>query len=67
MKRIKPDVPVDDSEQAWIKKYRAAIPELPPKPLFKRMVGRLGYLVGIVFGKSKRALARKRDRGKFAA
>ena len=67
MKRIKPDVPLDDSEQAWINKYRAAISESPPKPLFKRMVGRLGYLVGIVFGKSKRVLTRKRDRGKFAA
>jgi hypothetical protein len=69
MKRIKPDVPVpvDESEQAWINKYRAAISEPPPKPLFKRMVGRLGYLVGIAFGKSKRVLTRKRDRGKFAA
>jgi hypothetical protein len=67
MKRTKPDVPADDSEQAWISKYRAAIPEPPAKPMFKRMVGRLGYLVGIVFGKSKRALTRKRDRGKFAA
>jgi hypothetical protein len=24
----------------------------PPKPIFKRMVGRLGYLVGIVLGKA---------------
>jgi hypothetical protein len=57
MRRLKPDVPVvDDSEQAWINKYRAAISEPPPKPIFKRMVGRLGYLVGIVFGKSKRVL-----------
>ncbi len=68
MKRSKPDVPVvDDSEQAWINKYRAAISEPPPKPIFKRMVGRLGYLVGIVLGKSKRLFTRKQDRGKFAA
>jgi len=53
MKRSKPDVPVvDDSEQAWINKYRAAISEPAPKPIFKRMVGRLGYLVGIVLGKA---------------
>ncbi|OLD15246.1 MAG: hypothetical protein AUI85_11955 [Acidobacteriales bacterium 13_1_40CM_3_55_5] len=68
MKRSKPDVPVvDDSEQAWINKYRAAISEPAPKPIFKRMVGRLGYLVGIVLGKSKRLFTRKQDRGKFAA
>ena len=62
------DADVDGgSEQAWINKYRAAISEPPPKPTFKRMVGRLGRLVGMVLGKSKRVLTRKRDRGKFAA
>ena len=56
MKRLQPDIAVeDDSEQVWIAKYRAAISEPPPKPLFKRMVGHLGYVVGIILGKSKRA------------
>jgi hypothetical protein len=51
----KPNVAiVDDSEQAWINKYRAAIPETPPKSIFKRVVARLGYLLGIILGKSKR-------------
>jgi hypothetical protein len=55
MKRLKPDVEVvDDSEQEWIAKYRAAISEPPPKPLFKRMVGHLGYVLGIIRERSKR-------------
>ncbi len=38
MKRLQPDIAVeDDSEQVWIAKYRAAISEPPPKPLFKEM------------------------------
>ena len=49
MKTNRPDVAdVDGSEQAWINKYRAAISEPPPKPLVKRMVAGLGYVVGII-------------------
>ncbi len=63
MKRLKPDIAVeDDSEQVWIAKYRAAISEPPPKPLFKRMVGHLGYVVGIILGKSKRFLKAARPK-----
>jgi hypothetical protein len=62
MKRLQPDIAVeDDSEQVWIK-YRAAISEPPPKPLFKRMVGHLGYVVGIILGKSKRVLTAARPK-----
>jgi len=63
MKRLQPDIAVeDDSEQVWIAKYRAAISEPPPKPLFKRMVGHLGYVVGIILGKSKRFLTAARPK-----
>jgi hypothetical protein len=58
MKRPKPDVPTVDAEQEWINKYRAAIPE-PPKPLFKRMVGRLRYLGRMILGKSKKLVTRR--------
>lgn len=57
MKKLKPDVAdVDRSEQAWIDKYRAAISEPAPQPIFEKIVGRLGYVVGIILGKSKRLL-----------
>jgi hypothetical protein len=55
MKRLKSEVAVvDDPEQAWINKYRAAISEPPPKPVFKRMIA---YLVGTIIGESKRLLS----------
>lgn len=51
----KPDVAiVDDSEQAWINKYRAAIPETPPQSIFKRVVAQLGYFLEIILRESKR-------------
>jgi hypothetical protein len=54
MNTLKPDIAiVDDAEQAWIKKYRAAISE-PPPPVFRRMVA---YLVGMIIGESKRILS----------
>jgi hypothetical protein len=55
MKRLKPDIAVErDPEQEWINKYRAAISEPPPQPIFEKILGRLGYLVGIILGKSKK-------------
>jgi hypothetical protein len=55
MNTIKPDIAiVDDAEQAWIKKYRAAISGPPPKPVFRKMVA---YLVGMIIGESKRILS----------
>ena len=57
MNTLKPDIAiVDDAEQAWIKKYRAAISEPPPKPVFRRMVA---YLVGMIIGESKKILSRR--------
>jgi len=53
--RLKSEVAlVDDPEQAWINKYRAAISEPPSKPVFRRMVA---YLVGMIIGESKRILS----------
>ena len=38
MKRLKPDVRVeDDFAQAWINKHRAGISERPPQPLYKKI------------------------------
>ena len=55
MKRLKPEIAVkDDPEQEWINKYRAAISEPRPQPIFEKIVGRLGYLVGIILGKTKK-------------
>jgi hypothetical protein len=63
MKTNRPDVAdVDGSKQAWINKYRAAISEPPPKPLVKRMVAGLGYVVGIILGKSKRVFTAVRPK-----
>jgi len=57
MKRLKSEVAVlDDPEQAWINKYRAAISEPPQQPIFKKIVDRLVYVLGIILGKSKRVL-----------
>jgi len=54
MKRLKSEVAVvDDLEQAWINKYRAAISEPPQRPIFNKIVDRLGYVLGIILGKSK--------------
>ena len=44
---------MDDPEQAWINKYRAAISEPPQRPIFNKIVDRLGYVLGIILGKSK--------------
>ena len=55
MNTLKPNIAiVDDAEQAWINKYRAAISEPPSKPVFRRMVA---YLVGMIIGESKRILS----------
>ena len=54
MKRLNPDVAIsENSEQAWIDKYRAVISEPTPQPLFRKIVGRLAYVVGIILGKAK--------------
>jgi len=57
MKRLKSEVAVlDDPEQEWINKYRAATSQPAPRPIFKKIVDRLGYVAGIILGKSERVL-----------
>ena len=47
---------VSNPEQDWINKYRAAIgnSETATNPIFKKMVSRVGYLMGITIGKSQK-------------
>jgi hypothetical protein len=47
-----------DSEQDWINKYRAAIPEPAEKPTFNKMLGRIGYLMGSAIGETQKLLKR---------
>jgi hypothetical protein len=47
---------VSDPEQEWINKYRAAIAdsEASEKRSFRKMVGRVGFLIGIIVGRSQK-------------
>ena len=47
---------VSDPEQEWINKYRAATSDSEPseKRSFSKMVGRVGFLIGIIIGRSQK-------------
>jgi len=51
---------VSDPEQDWISKYRAAMASSEPgeKPILRKIVRRVGYLIGITLGKSQRLITK---------
>ena len=59
---------VSDPEQEWIKKYRAATAasELSEKRSFRKMVGRVGFLIGIIVGRSQKLVKKAVGFGKVS-
>jgi hypothetical protein len=59
---------VSDPEQEWINKYRAAIADSEPseKRSFRKMVGRVGFLIGIIVGRSQKFVKKSRQVSKVS-
>ncbi len=59
---------VSDPEQEWINKYRAATadPERPKSGASRKIVGRVGFLIGIVVGRSQKFVKKAVGFGKVS-